>query len=147
MSDEANESVVQAWTGLCPGPFSTFSLNEGETSAGRSSEVWATQSDFRPSNAHSSTVLDANMPVWKSTSVLQDEVDADNIRPPTRPRKRKAPTLREVDWEPHKARIIELHITQNSPLPLKEVKDIIARETGFNAEYALLEHVMEFNRS
>lgn len=32
-----------------------------------------------------------------------------SIGPPTRTRKRKAPTLRAEDWEPHKARIIDLH--------------------------------------
>ncbi|KAJ9636760.1 hypothetical protein H2199_007754 [Coniosporium tulheliwenetii] len=52
--------------------------------------------------------------------------------PPTNPRKRKAPTLRAEDWEPYKARIIELHIEQNRPLP--EVKDTIEREFGFQAE-------------
>lgn len=55
--------------------------------------------------------------------------------PPTNPRKRKAPTLRPSDWEPYKARIIELHITEN--LPLWKVKEIIEMESGFAAEYAL----------
>lgn len=55
--------------------------------------------------------------------------------PPTNPRKRKAPTLRAEDWEPYKARIIELHIDDG--LPLREVKDIIDRESEskFKAEY------------
>ncbi|KAF2686799.1 hypothetical protein K458DRAFT_297931 [Lentithecium fluviatile CBS 122367] len=52
--------------------------------------------------------------------------------PPTRPRKRKAPTLRADAWEPFKARIIELHITQN--LPLRKVKEIIKEEFSFTAE-------------
>lgn len=46
--------------------------------------------------------------------------------PPARTRRRKAPTLRAEDWEPVKSRIIELHITQNLPLP--DVKEIIETE-------------------
>ena len=56
--------------------------------------------------------------------------------PPARPRKRKAPTLRAGDWEPYKAQIIELHITQG--LPLKEVKERMEKEFGFSAEYVTL---------
>ncbi|KAK3352751.1 hypothetical protein B0T25DRAFT_192108 [Lasiosphaeria hispida] len=46
-------------------------------------------------------------------------------------RKRKAPTLRDSDWEPHKERIIELHITEN--LPLQQVIGILKREHDFEA--------------
>lgn len=53
--------------------------------------------------------------------------------PPTRPRKRKAPTLRASDWEPYKARIVELHITEK--WPLQEVREAIKMEFGFTAEY------------
>jgi hypothetical protein len=56
-----------------------------------------------------------------------------SMGPPTRMRKRKAPTLRVDAWEPYKARIIELHIEQG--LPLGKVKDIIEKEFGFTAEY------------
>jgi hypothetical protein len=56
--------------------------------------------------------------------------------PPTRTRKRKAPTLHANAWEPYKARIIELHITQG--VPLKEVKEHIEKEFGFVAEYVSL---------
>ncbi|KAL1613665.1 hypothetical protein SLS56_012249 [Neofusicoccum ribis] len=52
--------------------------------------------------------------------------------PPDRPRKRKAPTLRADDWEPYKKRILDLHITQNLPLP--KVRQIIEEEYGFKAE-------------
>jgi hypothetical protein len=45
---------------------------------------------------------------------------------PPKLRKRKAPTLRRDDWEPVKARVIELHITQKRPLP--EVKEIVEGE-------------------
>lgn len=51
---------------------------------------------------------------------------------PARPRKQKAPTLRAEEWEPYKARIIELHITQG--LPLTVVKERLRKESGFNAE-------------
>jgi hypothetical protein len=52
---------------------------------------------------------------------------------PKKKRKRKAPTLRTNDFEPYKARIIELHVDQN--IALTKVKDIIERECGFRAEY------------
>ncbi|KIM95304.1 hypothetical protein OIDMADRAFT_71929, partial [Oidiodendron maius Zn] len=52
--------------------------------------------------------------------------------PPTKTRKRKAPTLRADNWEPYKVRIVELHITQG--LPLREVKKKIEEESGFIAE-------------
>ena len=55
-----------------------------------------------------------------------------SMAPPTRVRKRKAPTLRDSDWEPYKDRIVQLHITQDRPLP--EVKKIMEEETGFTAE-------------
>jgi len=60
---------------------------------------------------------------------LSDNTNAHNVQsmaPPPNPRKRKAPTLRQEDWEPVKARIVELHITQNMPLP--EVKQIVEEE-------------------
>lgn len=66
-----------------------------------------------------------------STSDSQD-IPAIPMGPPTRPRKRKAPTLRADAWEPYKARIIELHITQK--LPLRKVKEIVKEESGFTAE-------------
>jgi hypothetical protein len=55
-----------------------------------------------------------------------------SMAPPTRPRKRKAPTLRADAWEPYKDRIIELHITQG--LPLSEVRKKVEEEFGFKAE-------------
>ena len=70
-----------------------------------------------------------------SLSSDHHDVPAPSMGPPTKPRKRKAPTLRAVEWEPYKARIIELHILRNPPLSLKEVKDTIERESGFVAEY------------
>ncbi|KAF2469209.1 uncharacterized protein BDR25DRAFT_315650 [Lindgomyces ingoldianus] len=51
--------------------------------------------------------------------------------PPTWSRKKKAPTLRANAWEPYKARIIELNITQK--LPLRNVKEIIKEEFGSTA--------------
>jgi hypothetical protein len=56
-----------------------------------------------------------------------------SMLPPSGRRKPKAPTLRAQDWEPYKARIVELYIDQK--LPLREVKDKIEQEFGFKAEY------------
>jgi hypothetical protein len=56
-----------------------------------------------------------------------------SIGPQPRGRKKKAPTLRAKDWEPYKARILDLHDTQN--LPLETVKNMIENEFGFTAEY------------
>ena len=69
---------------------------------------------------------------------MQSEVNTQNIPasplgPPSRPRKRKAPTLRASDWEPYKDQIIELHTNQG--LPLKEVREKMEKEFGFSAEY------------
>jgi hypothetical protein len=49
------------------------------------------------------------------------------------PRRKKAQTLRDKDWEPFRTRVFELHITNG--LPLKEVKAVMQREYGFSAEY------------
>jgi hypothetical protein len=70
------------------------------------------------------------LPISAST----DDAHVQSMAPPPKPRKRKAPTLRDDDWEPVKARVIELHITQNVPLP--EVKQIVEEESksiGFTA--------------
>jgi hypothetical protein len=48
------------------------------------------------------------------------------MTPPPSRRKRKARTLRDDDWEPVKARVIELHIIQNVSLP--KVKQIVEEE-------------------
>ena len=61
------------------------------------------------------------------------DIPAEPMGPPINKRKRKAPTLRADAWEPYKDRIVELHVTQNLPLP--KVKDIIQEEFGFTAEY------------
>ena len=55
-----------------------------------------------------------------------------NTDPDARPRKKKARTLREGDWEPYRERIVELHITQKLPLP--KVKVLIEEEFGFTAK-------------
>jgi hypothetical protein len=71
------------------------------------------------------------------THANQDEQEDRNVLrgldPPVKSRKKKAPTLRANDWEPFKARIIELHITQKRSLP--EVKKMIESELGFVAEF------------
>ncbi|KAM0246840.1 hypothetical protein ACHAP5_004462 [Fusarium lateritium] len=55
-----------------------------------------------------------------------------SMGPPPKHRKKKAPTRRAKDWEPYKARILDLHDTQN--LPLETVKNMIETEFGFTAE-------------
>ncbi|KAF2829125.1 hypothetical protein CC86DRAFT_368201 [Ophiobolus disseminans] len=53
------------------------------------------------------------------------------MQPPAKTRKRKAPTLRESDWEPYKDQINELY---TSGMPLKQVKEFIEAEHSFHAE-------------
>ncbi|ORY12441.1 hypothetical protein BCR34DRAFT_482643 [Clohesyomyces aquaticus] len=57
---------------------------------------------------------------------------ADSMGPPPKTRKRKAPTLRAHDWEPYKARILQLHVTEDRPL--REVKQTMETDFGFVAE-------------
>jgi len=89
-----------------------------------------------------SLLLDAN--VNNATTQVQQlplpmsdgagDVDMQPIAPQPNPRKRKAPTLRNDDWEPVKTRVIELHIAKKLPLP--EVKETVEREykaIGFTA--------------
>lgn len=59
-----------------------------------------------------------------------------HMDPPARPRKRKAPALRDTDWEPYKNRILDLHVTQG--LPLSKVGQIMQEEHGFKAGYVTL---------
>lgn len=56
-----------------------------------------------------------------------------NIDPDTARRKKKAPTLRESDWEPYKDSIIQLHLNENRTL--SEVKTLIEQKYGFAAGY------------
>lgn len=69
-------------------------------------------------------------PIAEGTNI----VPLQPMAPPPKPRKQKAPTLRLDKWEPVKARVIELHISQNLPLP--KVKEIVEEEfksSGFTA--------------
>lgn len=81
--------------------------------------------------APTATVIQSHqLPVPDGTN----DVHVQPMAPPPNPRKRKAPTLRLDEWEPVKARVIELHITQNLPLP--EVKKMVEEEfksSGFTA--------------
>ncbi|KAF5586035.1 kinesin light chain 2 [Fusarium pseudocircinatum] len=77
---------------------------------------------------------------------LQDGSSADNMDglgaaqvmpaattgPPRKSRKKKAPTLRDEDFEPFKDRILELYETQK--LSLQKVKTVIEEEFGFTAQ-------------
>lgn len=60
------------------------------------------------------------------------DFDGSLMEQPNR-RKKKAPTRRAKDWEPYKARILDLHDNQN--LSLETVKNMIETEFGFTAEY------------
>ncbi|KAF1838133.1 hypothetical protein BDW02DRAFT_489931 [Decorospora gaudefroyi] len=71
-------------------------------------------------------------PIQDTTTAPSHPFAGLSMDPPAIPRRKKAPTLRESDWEPYKARIIELHITQKRPLP--EVRLLIEKEYGFTAE-------------
>ncbi|KAF5571876.1 kinesin light chain 2 [Fusarium pseudoanthophilum] len=57
---------------------------------------------------------------------------APTMGPPQKSRKRKAPTLRDEDWEPFRDRILELYETQK--LPLEKVKSMMEEEFGFTAQ-------------
>jgi len=70
------------------------------------------------------------LPIAEETN----SVPVQPMAPPPGPRKQKAPTLRRDDWEPVKARVIDLHVSQNLPLP--KVKEIVEEEfksSGFTA--------------
>lgn len=58
-----------------------------------------------------------------------------SMQPPPKPRKKKAPTLRDNDWEPHKVRITGLYTAGTT---LKDVAAIIKAETGFSAECVVI---------
>ena len=79
-----------------------------------------------------------DMDVYNTISMGEPEAANTEMLPPTvvnpasnteaapRPRKKKAPTLRAHDWEPHRPRFEELYVQQNLPLP--EVKCIMEEE-------------------
>ncbi|CAN9213187.1 unnamed protein product [Alternaria alternata] len=67
-----------------------------------------------------------------NATALQPPPASSNAIPDTRARKKKAPTLRESDWEPYKDRIIQLHLTEKRPLT--EVRTTVEQEFGFTAE-------------
>ncbi|KAF2627195.1 hypothetical protein BU25DRAFT_368965 [Macroventuria anomochaeta] len=62
-------------------------------------------------------------------------------QPLAKRRKPKATTLRDIDWEPHKSRILELYSHQK--LGLQTVQQIIWAEKGFHAELRQYETVIE----
>lgn len=82
---------------------------------------------------HPSPALHIHTPYNEESFGGNQTIPAIPMGPPTKPRKKKAPTLRVGDWEPYKARIIELHIGQN--LSLREVKKKLEEEFSFIAEY------------
>jgi hypothetical protein len=91
-------------------------------------EGWMSLSEDQ--NAAAAVMQSHQLPVADGTN----SVPVQPMAPPPNPRKRKAPTLRRDEWEPVKARVIELHISQNLPLP--EVKERVEEEfksSGFTA--------------
>lgn len=89
-----------------------------------------------PHSFHPSPALHIHAPHIVESFGDAQTMPAIPMGPPTKPRKRKAPTLRADAWEPYKARIVELHIQQG--LPLREVKENITKEFGFTAKYVSL---------
>jgi hypothetical protein len=87
---------------------------------------------FTTGSIDSSPAAHINEPHNVDLSSRIQTTSAPSMGPPSRPRKKKASTLRASAWEPYKARIFELHITQG--LPLKEVKKKIEEEFEFTAE-------------
>lgn len=55
--------------------------------------------------------------------------------PPRRTRKKKAMTLRAEDWELYKERIVDLHITNNMPLP--KVMQFMKENHSFAPRYVV----------
>jgi hypothetical protein len=88
-----------------------------------------------PSNSPS-RVLQMDIHATAGTSFDVESTPNTPMGPPTKTRKRKAPTLRAEAWEPYKSRILDLHITQKLPLP--EVKKRLESEFQFTAEYVTL---------
>jgi hypothetical protein len=75
-------------------------------------EIALTSTQVGPTHGGSQP-LDPSLDAYYSQrQLLIDTRDTDKpfMGPPTGIRKRKAPTLRAHEWEPYKARIIELHV-------------------------------------
>ncbi|KAJ4305590.1 hypothetical protein N0V90_001121 [Kalmusia sp. IMI 367209] len=88
----------------------------------------ASLSTVQPGHAQYDVAFADNGEYWSAAPVEP----APPMGPPARPRKRKAPTLRADDWGLYKNRILDLHISQNLPLP--KVRQMIEEEYGFKAE-------------
>lgn len=71
------------------------------------------------------------LPVYSGSNDTSIARQQSMAPPALNPRKRKAPTLHADDWIPVKARIVELHLDENMPLP--EVKGKIEQEFPFRA--------------
>jgi hypothetical protein len=57
------------------------------------------------------------------------------MQPPAKARKRKAPTLRDSDWEPYRKRLTELY---TAGMLLKDLKEQMEVEFNFFAEYVFI---------
>lgn len=89
---------------------------------------------LHPLNTSQEPVLPRTQDIWVVSA--NDAKLTAAMGPPSKRRKKKAPTLRAKDWEPYKARILELHDARK--LPLAKVKEMIEKEFGFTAEYGII---------
>jgi hypothetical protein len=127
-----------------PDLFELFSIDQPDTDIYNPCSALQSFNESTPQQApsyahhvedHNESLYSPGLPQEPFTHSLQDTPSLDNVAPPATRRKRKVPTLRAEDWEPYKARILELHDAQK--LPLGKVKTMIEEEFGFIAEYAL----------
>jgi hypothetical protein len=118
--------------------WTSTSYNQGEYVTTSAVHVIPHQSGFPDSQIALPPNLYTNDTGVQSYQLLpSNNTSAANVQPmapPPNRRKRKAPTLRPDDWEPVKARVIDLHIAQKQPLP--KVKQIVEEDfklSGFSA--------------
>jgi hypothetical protein len=119
-------------------PWISTAYDQGEYITTSAVHIVPYQSEIPDSQMVMLPNLYTNNTVARSHQLLpSNNTSAANVQtmaPPPNRRKRKAPTLRSNDWQPVKARVIELHIAQKEPLP--KVKRIIEEEfklSGFSA--------------
>jgi hypothetical protein len=85
------------------------------------------QNPSRPIHAHGTLLLHS---ILTMGDLMEFELSngpsnsTDSMQPPTKRRKRKAPTLRDSDWEPIKERFTELYTAGVSQKDLKKCMEI-----------------------
>ena len=110
--------------------------NDGLMSLDQSQPQFAYQEIHPAPQNPSPRILQMDIHATIGTSFDVESTPNTPMGPPTKTRKRKAPTLRAEAWEPYKSRILDLHITQK--LPLLEVKKRMESNFQFTAEYVAL---------